>query len=103
MTTTRAFTLADFLAIPEQQPALEFNTDGSIQQTELAYLAAMIDGEGTLSIHKVRKYQRTGPTDHLRYRLVLQVSNTHRGLMDWLLARFGGRVYSSGRPNGRSV
>src|SRR6266566_4854113 len=32
MTTTRAFTLADFLAIPEQQPALEFNPDGSIQQ-----------------------------------------------------------------------
>jgi Uma2 family endonuclease len=32
MTTTQAFTLADFLAIPEQQPALEFNPDGSIQQ-----------------------------------------------------------------------
>jgi Uma2 family endonuclease len=32
MTTPRAFTLADFLAIPEQQPALEFNSDGSIQQ-----------------------------------------------------------------------
>jgi Uma2 family endonuclease len=32
MTTTQAFTLANFLAIPEQQPALEFNPDGSIQQ-----------------------------------------------------------------------
>jgi Uma2 family endonuclease len=32
MTTTRAFTLADFLGIPEQQPALEFNPDGSIHQ-----------------------------------------------------------------------
>lgn len=32
MSTTQSFTLADFLAIPEQQPALEFNPDGSIQQ-----------------------------------------------------------------------
>jgi Uma2 family endonuclease len=32
MTATRAFSLTDFLAIPEQQPALEFNPDGSIQQ-----------------------------------------------------------------------
>ncbi len=32
MTTTQPFTLADFLTIPEQQPALEFNPDGSIQQ-----------------------------------------------------------------------
>jgi Uma2 family endonuclease len=32
VTTTQPFTLADFLTIPEQQPALEFNPDGSIQQ-----------------------------------------------------------------------
>src|SRR5262249_44369470 len=30
--TTKTFTLADFLAIPEQKPGLEFNPDGSIRQ-----------------------------------------------------------------------
>lgn len=32
MTAAPAFTLADFLRIPEQEPALEFNPDGTITQ-----------------------------------------------------------------------
>lgn len=52
---------------------------------KLAYLAGIIDGEGTITLTK----QSTGAS----FRSIeLTVSNTHKGLIDWLRAEFGGRV-----------
>lgn len=52
--------------------------------TLLAYMAGLIDGEGTLQV-----VAPAGPKPYAR----LTIANNHRGLMDWLQQTFGGRVY----------
>lgn len=56
--------------------------------TAVAYLAGMIDGEGTVGIYEARS------TRSLRISHYVQVTvvNTDLALMDWLTATFGGRV-----------
>lgn len=53
-----------------------------MDNTELAYLAGIFDGEGCLGIVKTRGiYQRqTAP----RYRIRLHITNTSKNLMDWV-------------------
>lgn len=58
--------------------------------TDLAYLAAIIDGEGTLTIKKVRP---SGGGKSPTYRAIVEVGNTSRALIDWLCSRFGGNAY----------
>ncbi len=55
-----------------------------MKEHELAYLAGIVDGEGSIGIthHKVRK----------SYSLRLQVANTSNNLMHFL-SRFGGHIY----------
>ena len=55
-------------------------------ELEWAYLAGIIDGEGTVDL-RVRT-DRLSPA--IIYRLV--VSNTDKNLMDWIHERFGGRL-----------
>lgn len=52
---------------------------------DLAYLAGIIDGEGTIGIyyHKGRN----------SYRVKIYVVNTYKPLIDWLGSVFGGFVY----------
>ncbi|MCA1646780.1 MAG: Uma2 family endonuclease [Chloroflexi bacterium] len=57
--TTTTFTLADFLAIPEQQPALEFNPDGSIQQ-KMAPTFAHAELQAHL-VYLLRRYLEEAP------------------------------------------
>lgn len=58
-------------------------------KTKLAYLAGIIDGEGTINCQyfKARK----------EYRLRLYVVNTDKKLIDWLHNNFGGYVYLAKR------
>lgn len=63
----------------------------SFSCTDLAYLAAIIDGEGTLTIKKVRP---SGGSKSSTYRAVIEVGNTSQDLIDWLRARFGGNAHS---------
>lgn len=53
--------------------------------TKLAYLAGIIDGEGTITLAK----QSNG---YGARRVEVSVANTDKGLMDWLQAEFGGSV-----------
>ena len=53
----------------------------------LSYLAGIIDGEGSISISKMRT--QSGNTSH---RMVLCVSNTNDKMIDWLYEKFGGSV-----------
>ena len=55
--------------------------------TLCSYLAAMIDGEGSIRLDP-------GKGRLLGYSTSFYVTNTHRGLMDWLEETFGGKVYS---------
>lgn len=64
-----------------------------------AYLAAMIDGEGSISI--IRSKDRG--KGFFRYRLGLYVTNISRPLMDWFVTHFSGNVFNSIRPSGKNV
>jgi hypothetical protein len=53
-----------------------------------AYLAGILDGEGTITVTRNRQYKR--PT--FQYRVRLAVYNTNKSLIDWLCQEFGGTV-----------
>lgn len=62
-----------------------------VDEEKLAYLAGIIDGEGTIAILKRRK--ETRKTIVMRsdsYQLQVFVTNTNEDLMVWLLNTFGG-------------
>lgn len=67
----------------------------SFSCTDLAYLAGILDADGTLRIKKVR---RSGRARSPTYRIDVQVGNTSRQLIDWLLDRFGGNAHSRRFP-----
>jgi len=52
------------------------------------YLAALVDGEGSIRISE----------DAIRHRVIVRVANTDRALMGWL-AQFGGTVHWYERPD----
>ena len=52
-----------------------------MNNTELAYLAGFLDGEGC--IHIVSTKGQAG-FKNLRYRLRIHITNTDKGVMDWL-------------------
>lgn len=57
------------------------------------YLAAMIDGEGFISVAKGKKPAPNGQgymTDAPRYNVIVSVTNTSEVLMKWLVENFGG-------------
>lgn len=58
---------------------------------QLAYLAGVIDSDGYIGILKDRKL-RDG-RKHPSYGLTLNVTNTSRELMDWLVDNFKGKIY----------
>ena len=53
-----------------------------MEDTELSYLAGMVDADGSVILR----------LDKTRYRLRLYVYNTYQPLMDWLEENFGGRA-----------
>jgi len=64
----------------------------NIPETEWAYLAGIIDGEGCIYIHKWRDKGK-----YFGYTLVLHISNTDYSLIRWIRERFGGIVYTRKR------
>lgn len=55
---------------------------------ELAYMAGIIDGEGSIYIGNFSSNPKTGT---LHYQTNMEVTNTDKGLIDWLISTFGGR------------
>lgn len=58
-------------------------------QTDIAYLAGFVDGEGSITIF------RSGRRDHLRF----DIYNTNEAVLLWISHTFGGRVHRVGRPS----
>jgi len=58
-----------------------------LQETEKAYAAGIIDGEGTIGIWREARGKNSSG---YRYRVALEVSNTKELLIDWLVEKFGG-------------
>ena len=63
-----------------------------IREIEWAYLAGMIDGEGSITITEHRRADRPG---YMRRNLRVQIYGTDPRLMVWLQSHFGGRTYST--------
>src|SRR4051794_35904567 len=57
--------------------------------TTIAYLAGLIDGEAAVSLHGRKSRTPNG----FYCTPGIQITNTHRPLLDWLTANFGGGVY----------
>lgn len=58
---------------------------------EVAYLAAMVDGEGAISILRMRMKRPSGV--YLHYAVQVRIANTAAVLHDWIQERCGGAVY----------
>jgi DNA-binding transcriptional regulator YiaG len=71
---------------------------------EIAYLAGLFDGEGMVHIRRAIVGVRRNPS----YALEIQISNSHRRVMDWVVEHFGGfliemRELSAVRPQWKWV
>lgn len=62
----------------------------NISRDSIIYLAGIVDGEGALVISKHTSNHKRG----YNYQVRLEISNTEKGLPDWILQNFGGRVSS---------
>ena len=62
----------------------------SISSEELAYIAGIVDGEGTITISKQSKHRGA-------FYPRISVANTSKVLLDWLNERISGAVYVMGR------
>jgi hypothetical protein len=62
-------------------------------ETELAYLAGIIDGEGCFTLHREKNSHR--------FASQLQIGNTDLRLLEWVKTRFGGSVNFERRNNPR--
>ncbi len=65
-----------------------------MKDTDLAYLAGLIDGEGTISC-SITRTQR----GHLALHKQLSIFNTNVLLISWITARFYGKVFSRKRSD----
>ncbi len=63
--------------------------------TDIIYLAGIVDGEGCINIVKYHKGNR------YRYRLQLRVINTNKELVEWIRDRWGGWIISRERDSKR--
>ena len=59
--------------------------------SQLAYLAGIIDGEGSIYIGNFSSNPKTGTK---YYQTNIEVTNTDKNLIDWLSSTFGGRIYT---------
>ena len=65
-----------------------------LSETEKAYIAGIIDGEGCICLVKAKRGQRKrGPSPYVFYAIHLRVANTRHELIAWLLDRIGGKMY----------
>jgi hypothetical protein len=70
----------------------------SLSVGEAAYIAAFIDGEGTISI---RAYKRKTVAGGMRYNSVVEMNNTDVGVMQYLRSLIGpARYYIHKQPEG---
>ncbi len=54
--------------------------DRVLEATDAAYLAGLIDGEGSIALW--RGFQKNGVTH--TYRPIIEISNTHLGVLEWV-------------------
>jgi hypothetical protein len=81
----------------------QYPTD--IRETELAYLAGILDGEGVISIHAHTKRRQSRGREGEPYKIlqpVVQVYNTNLDLILWLQNRIGFKFNGRDRRKART-
>lgn len=74
----------------------------SWSEKELAYMAGIIDGEGTISIDY--RFHRKNKSAHKYHRPYLSVPNTDKRLIDWIHQRFSGCIaFRAAKNNSRAL
>jgi hypothetical protein len=68
-----------------------------LKKVELAYVAGIIDGEGSICVFE-HYHKNSNGNRYQRMVLRLQVANTDIGLITWLVDLFGGVVAEKMRP-----
>ena len=63
-----------------------------MENTELAYIAGIVDGEGSIAISRARR------GGHTTYFVSVSVSNTVHWLLEWLKFNFGGCIVQLKKP-----
>jgi len=66
-----------------------------VTDCDFAYLAGIIDGEGSIVLHQDPRDRRVWGE--------IQISNTSEYLVSWILLKFGGRVYTASQSRKNSV
>jgi len=61
---------------------------------KLAYLAGIIDGEGSLLLWMNKSSQKSG-----QFNLRVNVTSTDKCLVDWIFDNFGGSIYECNSPS----
>jgi len=69
---------------------------GSLVETDYAYLAGIIDGEGTVTIH--RNAAKKKGRIYVWYQPQLTISNTDTSMLRSLQVRFGGHIVKANAP-----
>lgn len=72
-----------------------------VPKEHIIYLAGMVDADGSVNISKnAPSTVKNAAMKNPRYVLHLSVVNTHKGLMEWLVANFGGiyRARKNAKP-----
>lgn len=59
--------------------------------TDVAYLAGLIDADGCISISKMKRNLGVNGLKSPRYVVTVNIVNTSKELMEWLVETFGGR------------
>jgi len=60
--------------------------------TDLAYAAALVDGEGCVGIKRSKGIRPKRGSVSPEYRVYILVANTYKPVIDWMQLKFGGSV-----------
>lgn len=74
--------------------------DRDMTETDKAYLAGIIDGEGSIVLKRSRIRSKTSDAVWTYYRLELRVGNTSIELLEWI-KQFGGNYYYEKTKDGQ--
>jgi len=68
-----------------------------MEACRLAYLAGVLDGEGHIT---VLRSKNAACANGIQYRPYINITNTSKALMDWILENFGGSVKTVTKRDG---
>lgn len=72
-----------------------------LSDIDKAYIAGLVDGEGSIMITKQMPTSRVSGNVTPQYMFRVSVSNTHKGVLDWLHSKCGGELTDNGYIGGK--